>query len=92
MKVDSSNLIYHDLVGLDISVTSSTDVSQLGVNGKVVDETANMLIISTNKGDKMIPKKNSSFLFYLPQEVSVDGSEIAFRPEDRLKRLQRRRR
>jgi ribonuclease P protein subunit POP4 len=92
MKIDASNLIYHDLVGLDAKVISSTDPSQLGIRGEVVDETANILGISTERGVKMIPKKNSSFLFYLPQEVTVEGSEIAFRPEDRLKRLQRRRR
>jgi ribonuclease P protein subunit POP4 len=91
MKVSASNLLYHNLVGLEARVGFSTDPTQIGVEGRVVDETAKTLLISTTDGDKVISKCNSKFTFYIPNEVSIDGKTIAFSPEERLKRLQRRR-
>ena len=91
MKVNTSNIFYHNLVGLEARVASSTDPTQIGVEGKVIDETTKTLLISTTDGDKLIPKRISKFTFYIPNEVSIDGKTIAFSPEERLKRLQRRR-
>jgi ribonuclease P protein subunit POP4 len=91
MKVNTSNVLYHNLVGLEVRVASSTDPTQIGVEGRVIDETAKTLLISTTEGDKLIPKRISKFTFYIPNEVSIDGKTIAFSSEERLKRLQRRR-
>ncbi|MEN3057628.1 MAG: ribonuclease P protein subunit, partial [Candidatus Methanosuratincola petrocarbonis] len=68
------------------------DPSLLGVSGTVVDETANMLVVSDagSARRKMIPKMASRFSFFIPEEVVVEGREIALSPEERLKRLQRR--
>uniref|UniRef100_A0A7C3EW70 Ribonuclease P protein component 1 n=1 Tax=Candidatus Methanomethylicus mesodigestus TaxID=1867258 RepID=A0A7C3EW70_9CREN len=92
MIITPSNLIYNDIVGLTVRVARSSDPTQQGLFGKVVDETANTLTVATDKGEKMIPKRNSSFSFYLPCEVTVNGDDIAFSPAERLKRLQWRRR
>lgn len=92
MNVMPENIIYNELIGLRVSVVGSTDPSLLGVSGIVVDETANMLVVSTagSACRKMIPKMVSRFSFFIPEEVVVEGSEIAMSPEERLKRLQRR--
>lgn len=90
MRIDASNLIYHNLVGLNVRVISAADPSQMGVEGRIVDETSRMLRIATRYGERMIPKAYSKFSFNLPQQVIVEGSEIAQSSEDRLKRLQRR--
>jgi ribonuclease P protein subunit POP4 len=89
--IDSSNLIYHNLVGRRVRVISSTDPTQIGMQGKVVDETSHTLTISSGLGKRVVPKTISTFAFYLPEEAVVVGSEIALSPEDRLKKLQRRR-
>ncbi len=91
MLVNSSNLIYHNLVGRRAKVTSSTDPTQLGLEGMVVDETSKTLTLSTAGGRMMIPKAISTFTFYLPEEAVVVGRDIAASQDDRLKRLQRRR-
>ncbi|MEM3364849.1 MAG: ribonuclease P protein subunit [Candidatus Methanomethyliaceae archaeon] len=90
MKVSSSNLIYHDLVGLSAKVVSSTDPTQIGLEGIVADETKNMLTFSTKRGYKKVSKKNSLFTFYIPQPVTIVGSMIAYDPAERLKRIVRR--
>ena len=90
MKVSPSNLIYHNLVGLSAKVVSSTDPTQIGLEGIVADETKNMLTLSTKNGYKKVSKKNSLFTFYLPHPVKIDGNLIAYDPAERLKRILRR--
>jgi len=89
--VNGSNLIYHNLVGRRARVITSTDPTQVGMEGKVIDETSHTLTISSGLGNRIVPKAISTFAFYLPEEAVVKGSEIALSPEDRLKKLQRRR-
>lgn len=91
MLVNSSNLIYHNLVGRRARIISSSDPTQVGMEGNVIDETAHTLTISSRLGNRMVPKSISTFAFYLPEEAVVVGSEIALSPEERLKKLQRRR-
>ncbi|MDI9644960.1 MAG: ribonuclease P protein subunit [Candidatus Verstraetearchaeota archaeon] len=94
MRVTPSNIIYNDLIGLRVNVLSSTDSTLVGVSGTVIDETANMLVVSQDgkSARKMIPKRISRFSFLLPEQeqVFVEGADISFSPEERLKRLQRR--
>lgn len=93
MRVAPSNILYNELIGLKVNVVSSTDKSLVGISGTVVDETANMLVVSPDSkpARKMITKRISRFSFYLPEQVVVEGSDIAYNPEERLKRVQRRR-
>jgi ribonuclease P protein subunit POP4 len=91
MKITPDNIIYHELIGLKVEVIKSTDPTQVGVCGTVIDETKNMLVILEESGRiKKIPKKNCSFKFYIPQVVIVNGKDIIYDPAERLKRLQRR--
>ncbi|MDY6966354.1 MAG: ribonuclease P protein component 1 [Halobacteriota archaeon] len=88
MEITPKNLIYHELIGLSLSVHTSTNKSLIGLAGKVVDETRNMLIIETGKGEKKVPKSCSTFKFTLPTgtDVKVDGKLLVMRPEDRVRK------
>jgi len=90
MNVTPSNIIYHNLVGLHAQVAFSSDPTQIGLKGTVVDETKKMLTLSTEGGYKKVSKMNSIFTFYLPQPVTIEGSKIAYDQAERLKRLLRR--
>ena len=81
------NLIRHELIGLPVEVVESSNKFQIGIKGKVVDETKNLLIIETKNGLKKIQKKGSKFIFKIPsgKKVKVDGERIIARPEDRIK-------
>ncbi len=83
-----SDLPYHELIGLEMRVIFSPDPSQIGISGKVVDETANLLIIKTEKGFKKIPKKYRKFEFFVGKRtIRLNGDRILGRPEERVKRL-----
>lgn len=80
------NLRKHELIGLQVHVVRASDPSQRDLSGRVVDETRNMLVVEVGGGEKRIPKQGSRFRFDIQGGVEVDGDEIRFRPEDRVKK------
>ena len=60
--------------------------SNINIRGKVVDETKNTLIIRST-GLKRVAKKNATFKFSLDGvAVKVEGKTLIGRPEDRVKK------
>ena len=80
------NLRKHELIGLQVEVLEAMDPSQARVRGRVVDETRNTLVLEVEGREKRIPKHGSRFRFDVQGGLEVDGEEIRFRPEDRVKR------
>ena len=76
----------HELIGLTMTITSSPDPSLIGIAGKVVDESRNLLVVSTSKGEKRVPKHGNTFRFDVRDGVEIKGDDLLFRPEDRTKR------
>lgn len=85
--ITPKNIIRHELIGLHAAVAKSSNRSCIGISGKVVNETKNLITIKTEKGEKKIQKENTEFIFMLPSgaKVKVDGSQLAVKPEDRIK-------
>ncbi len=88
MPITKRNVLRHELIGLGARITNSSDPTLLGVYGKIIDETRNMLAIEQAGKTKMVPKASSKFMFTLPsgEEIEVDGSKLVGRPEERVKR------
>ncbi len=80
------NLRKHELIGLQVEVLRATDPGQVAVSGLVVDETRNLLVVETGGVEKRIPKQGSRFRFQIQGGIEVEGDEIRFRPEDRVKK------
>lgn len=86
------NIEMHELIGLEVEVKESTNPNQVGIKGRIVDETKNMLVIDDGKGRKMIMKKGAKFGISLDDEyVTIKGDRINYRPHERIKKLMRRR-
>jgi len=86
--ITEKNLVRHELIGLEVEIRKSTNKSQIEIKGRVVDETYNMLVIETKKGEKKVEKKSCVFIFKLPngKKVEVEGWILVGRPEDRIKK------
>jgi len=82
------NLKKHELIGLVAEVLENRNPAQIGIKGKVVDETKNILKIESGKKEKSIVKRESVFMFTLPtgEKSKVRGNEIDFRPEERIRK------
>ncbi len=84
---NNRNIVLHELIGLKVRVMESQDRSRKGINGVVVDETKNTLVIDTASGRKIVPKLTSTFKFvYGKRNFTVEGYEINFRPHERLEK------
>lgn len=90
--ISPKNLVRHELIGLEVEVVSSTNPSQAGLSGKVVDESRNILTIETEAGTRSLPKEDCTFSFRIPsgERVRVRGSLLVSRPEDRPKKKLRK--
>lgn len=90
--ITPKNLIRHELVGLEVRITESSNPSQAGLSGKVVDESRNMLLIETGDGVRSFSKDECTFSFRIPtgEWVMVRGSLLVARPEDRVKKKHRK--
>jgi ribonuclease P protein subunit POP4 len=86
--ITEKNLVRHELIGLEVEVKKSTNKTQIGIKGRVVDETYNMLVIDTGGKEKKVEKKSCVFVFKLPngKKVEVEGWVLVGRPEDRIKK------
>jgi len=84
--ITPQNLVRHELIGLRVRVTDSSDSE---ITGKVVDETRNTLTVEVKGKDRRFIKDRCVFSFFLPgsrKRVRVDGKIIVARPEDRIKK------
>jgi ribonuclease P protein subunit POP4 len=94
----SNNVFRHELIGLYLEVVNSSNKSLIGLCGNVVDETKKTLSIDVyndelkdynlRSSQKMIPKKNSTFHFKIPNGkwVEIEGKVLVSSPEDRIKK------
>jgi len=87
--ISPQNIFRHELIGLSVKITASSNPDLIGIKGKVVDETRNTLKIENLNGDEvLIPKKVATFNFTLNSGdiVEIEGKILVARPEDRIKK------
>ena len=91
MKV-SPAIIQGEFIGLDAKIAKSIQPHNVGLKGKIIDETRNTFIIAQNGKKKTIIKNTAVFHFTLHDNtvVEIDGKLLVGRPEDRVKKRIRR--
>ncbi len=82
------NLVRHELIGLRVKVVESSNKRNVGISGKVIDESRNIIVIEKAKGKEVkLAKEHNVFVFSLgKQNVRIDGKILVGRPEDRIKK------
>ena len=90
--VTADNLTRHELIGLDAKISGASNKSQNRIKGLITAETRNTLTIGNGKKEKIVAKGEASFIFNLGvTSVEVEGKTLIGRPEDRVKKKQRKR-
>jgi ribonuclease P protein subunit POP4 len=91
MNVNPEILSY-EFIGTQMKITKSTNVSQVGLSGTIVDETRNTFVITSRTGPKRVAKAliTLNLIFHDNTIVEVEGKLLTGRPEDRLKKSIRR--
>ena len=75
-----------DLIGQDVTVTDSENKEIVGINGKVIMETKNMIILDTKNGKKNIPKDICQ-LSNNKGIIQPDSTKLSKKAHDRLEML-----
>ena len=82
-------IVMDELIGMDVEISRSSRRELIGLKGRVIDETLKILRIEIKDTGREIavPKKFCVFRFKAGNRVvDVDGRDILFRPEDRIKK------
>ncbi|MEB3780329.1 MAG: ribonuclease P protein subunit [Desulfurococcales archaeon] len=91
MRITRSNIVYHELVGLEVEVARHENKELESVKGLVAWETKKTLVVKdhSSKREKRILKAGGIFTFKLPDggNVTLKGEEIIGAPWDRAKRI-----
>ncbi|MFH0815241.1 MAG: ribonuclease P protein subunit [Methanobacteriota archaeon] len=84
---DARTMAKGELIGLRVRVAKHPDPTIAGCEGTVVDETKNTLSVAGNGTMRVVQKTGGTFEFLRDgKAVTLEGSTIAFRPEDRTKK------
>jgi len=73
-----------EFIGENVEVSYHSDPSLCGVSGMIVDETRETMVIESKGVRKIISKRPARFMF---EDGEVLGSKIAYRPQDRIKKV-----
>ena len=80
-------LVQRTWIGLEIAVVEARNKSLVGLKGKVVDESKEMLTVQTATGEKKVVKEQARFQVYdQDKQFLVDGKLLVGRPEERIKK------
>ena len=75
-----------DLIGKNVTISESKNKEIVGINGKIIMETKNMIIINTKNGKRSIPK-NICQLSNNGEVIETDSNKLNKRPHERLEML-----
>ena len=76
----AGTLARHELCGLHVRVAEAKNRSLAGIEGRIVRETENTLLVETNGRTKQVPKAGATFEFVLA-DCSVAPADITYDPE-----------
>ena len=86
--MNEKTLAREELIGLHVKIKDCKDPKWIGKSGIILDETKNTFLLEINNQKKRIAKNIASFEFiYEGKKIEINGSKIAFRPEDRIKKV-----
>mgnify|MGYP002761043590 FL=1 len=85
MPLTPETLTRHELVGLDVEVVAASNPDAIGISGRVVMETTQLLTIEGDARVWHVPKADATFAFDLPsgQTVRAEGQRLVARPARR---------
>jgi RNase P/RNase MRP subunit p29 len=87
MTTDLRRVVRGELIGKTVEVTQARTAAYRGITGRVVDETAAMVVIETSEGkEKRIMKQGTMFAITgNGKRIEVAGELLAGAPEERVK-------
>ena len=77
-----------ELIGLNVRIRECKDPNWVDKSGMIIDETKNTFLLQIENERKRIAKKIAKFEFEKDgKKLLLNGSKIAYRSEDRTKKV-----
>jgi len=76
----------YDLIGQEVTISQSKNKEIIGIKGKVIMETKNMIILKTDYGKKSIAKDICQFS-NRQGLLETDSTKLSKRPHERMEML-----
>jgi len=88
MVLTPASLVRHELIGLNAKVLKSTNPANVGLEGRIIDESYKTISLRVNGKEKKVFKENVVLQIELPtgQKVQVEGKLLLGRPWERIKK------
>ena len=84
--MNSDNVYISEFIGNEVNIKKSSNINNINIHGKLINETKNMMFIQNNNKIMKIPKHRTIFTIKFGNcSYDVDGDIIMMRPEDRTK-------
>lgn len=79
MKTD---MYAQEIIGKTIKIINSKNKSDVGITGKIIDETKKTIVVKTKKGEKRLLKNNITIMINYQK---IEGKKLLKRSEERIK-------
>ena len=77
-------ILKDELIGKEVRVIGSKNKDNIGIEGKIIDETKNTITVLGKSKKKLL--KSQIKLMFINERLAVDGQLLAGRPEERIKK------
>jgi len=85
--MESTTLVKNELIGRNVTIKHCPDPTWINQSGRIIDETKNTFLIQIGKKQKRVAKKKTTFEFTNHgKKTIIEGSQLLYRPEDRIKK------
>ena len=76
-----------ELIGREVELVDSTNKDNIGIKGKIINETKHTFIIKQSKTKKTIMKNNTTLKIKMNNKnIIIKGKSLVGRPEDRIQK------
>jgi len=82
--------IFEEFLGRRLKVLLSSDKTKIGKKGIIINETKNLFLVSDNNQKYTLPKKECIFGIFFDDWIEIDGKDILYRPEERIRFVKKR--
>ncbi|MBW2982325.1 ribonuclease P protein subunit [Candidatus Woesearchaeota archaeon] len=86
MGINIKDIVKHELIGLKIKVVDSKNKTNIGIKGKIIDETKYTIIVESKGEKKRLFKNNITIDVYADRNIArINGKLLSGRPKERVK-------
>jgi ribonuclease P protein subunit POP4 len=79
-------IVKAELIGKEAAIVDAKNRANIGIKGRIIDETRNTITIDTKSGKKRVIKQNITIeITHDNKKVRIDGKMLSAAPEERIK-------